>query len=172
MSDRRSRSRWGLFALVAVVTIALDQATKTLVAGQLDIGESAAIIGTLLVVVHGQNNGALFGLLGRSAPLLAILTPLVVGAIVWYQARAGSSPLVAVALGLLLGGAIGNLIDRARLGYVLDWVDAGIGGLRFWTFNVADAAITVAILLLLLLAAVPQLAELGGPRPSMDAGDA
>jgi signal peptidase II len=161
-----------LFATVAVLVVVVDQATKAVVAGQLDIGESAAIIGNLLMVVHGQNTGALFGLLGRSAPLLAILTPVVVGAIVWYQSRAGSSPLVAVALGLLLGGAIGNLIDRIRLGYVLDWVDAGIGGLRFWTFNVADASITIAILILLLVAAVPRLAELGVRRPSLDAGDA
>lgn len=172
MADRPPPSRWGLFAIVAITVVLLDQASKAVVAGRLDIGESAAIVGNLLMVVHGQNTGALFGLLGRSAPLLAIVTPIVVGAIVWYQARAGSSPLVALALGLLLGGAIGNLVDRIRLGYVLDWVDAGIGGLRFWTFNLADAAITIAILILLLVAAVPRLAELGGPRPSMDTGDA
>jgi len=59
---------------------------------------------------------------------------------------------MSVALGLLLGGAVGNLIDRFRFGYVLDFVDLGIGALRWYTFNVADAAISASILLLLLTA--------------------
>ena len=71
---------------------------------------------------------------------------------------------LSVALGLLLGGAIGNLIDRLRYGYVVDFVDIGIGDLRFYTFNVADAAISVAILLLIAAGAVP------GARPGRRAG--
>ena len=66
-----------------------------------------------------------------------------------------------IALGLLLGGAIGNLLDRLRLGYVVDFVDMGIGSLRFYTFNVADAAIRSSILLLLAMALSPSLAEWG-----------
>jgi signal peptidase II len=60
-----------------------------------------------------------------------------------------------VALGLLLGGALGNMLDRLRLGYVLDFVDVGIGDLRFYTFNAADSAISCAIVLLLLSAVLP-----------------
>jgi signal peptidase II len=148
-----------------VAVVIADQATKAAVAAALRPGEATEIIGSLLVVVHGQNTGALFGLLAQSALLLAVVSPFVVAAIVWYQARAGGSPLIAFALGLLLGGAIGNFIDRVRYGYVLDWVDAGIGGLRFWTFNVADSAITISILILLLVAAVPRLGEIGMARP-------
>jgi hypothetical protein len=64
-----------------------------------------------------------------------------------------------VTLGLLLGGAIGNMLDRLRLGYVVDFVDAGLGATRFYTFNVADSAISVAILLLLVAAFRPSLVE-------------
>jgi signal peptidase II len=84
-------------------------------------------------------------------------------------------------LGLLLGGAVGNMVDRLRLGYVVDFVDGGIGSVRWYTFNVADAAISLAILLLLFAALRPSLAEpaRGAPRaepaaephPVADGGD-
>ncbi|MEO5885065.1 MAG: signal peptidase II, partial [Candidatus Limnocylindrales bacterium] len=79
----------------------------------------------------------------------------VVAMIVWYHGSSGRNTLLSLALGLLLGGAIGNMLDRFRLGYVVDWVDIGIGDVRFYTFNVADSAITGAILLLILLALLP-----------------
>jgi signal peptidase II len=81
----------------------------------------------------------------------------VVALIVWYHGSSGRNLLLSVALGLLLGGALGNMIDRLRLGYVVDFVDLGIGNIRFYTFNVADSAISGAILLLILLALVPGL---------------
>jgi signal peptidase II len=62
------------------------------------------------------------------------------------------SMLTTLAFGLLLGGALGNLIDRIRLGAVIDWADMGIGDLRWYTFNVADAAISLSIVTLLLAA--------------------
>ena len=89
-----------------------------------------------------------------TAPILAVASLVVIGILVVVQARSGprASWLTTVALGLLLGGAIGNLIDRIRYGYVIDWVDMGIGDWRFYTFNVADSAISIAIVLLLLTA--------------------
>jgi signal peptidase II len=168
----RGRSRWGIFAITAVLVVTVDQLTKAAIAARLDVGEAMEVIGTWLIFVHGQNNGALFGLLGQSAMILAIVSPFVIGAIVWYQARAGASPVISIALGLLLGGAIGNFVDRLRFGYVLDWVDAGIGGIRFWTFNVADSAITISILMLLLVTAVPRLAELGTEARPPERADA
>ena len=90
--------------------------------------------------------------------MLAIASLIVIGLIVWYHARSGRNLLLSIALGLLLGGALGNLLDRVRHGYVIDWVDMGIGTIRFWTYNLGDAAITVAILLLLASALWPGLA--------------
>ncbi|HTS15202.1 MAG TPA: signal peptidase II, partial [Candidatus Sulfotelmatobacter sp.] len=77
----------------------------------------------------------------------------VIALIVWFQARtAATGPLLmTLTLGLLLGGAIGNLLDRLRYGYVIDFVDTGLGANRFFTFNVADSAISLAIAGLLLM---------------------
>ncbi len=152
------RPAWLLFFGVAATVLILDQLSKAWVIANIVPGTAVLVVGDLVRLIHSRNDGALFGLFGTAAPVLAIASIGVLALIVGYHARSGRSPVLSVALGLLLGGAIGNLIDRIRLGYVVDWVDAGLGGVRFWTFNIGDAAISVAILLLLLLAVVPGLA--------------
>src|SRR5262249_8747628 len=84
---------------------------------------------------------------GSSAPVLALASLAVMFMIVWYHQREGLRGhwLLTVALGLVLGGALGNFADRARIGHVIDWVDMGIGGIRWYTFNIADAAISISI---------------------------
>jgi signal peptidase II len=149
------RPRWAMFLGIAAVVVIADQLTKAWLTSMLAPGERLEIVGDLLRFVHGQNSGALFGLFRDQALLFAIVSIGVVGLIVWYHGSSGRNTLLSLALGLLLGGAIGNMIDRFRFGYVIDWVDAGIGDLRFYTFNVADSAITGAILLLILLAFLP-----------------
>ena len=106
-------------------------------------------------------SGILFGMLPQSAPAFAIVSLGVTALIVFYHYKAGRGIVTTLALGLLLGGAIGNLLDRLNHGYVIDWVDMGIGTLRFWTYNVADAAISTAIVLLIVMAIVPRIAEWG-----------
>lgn len=76
--------------------------------------------------------------------------------------------LLTITLGLLLGGAIGNFIDRIRFGYVIDFVDIGIGTWRFYIFNIADSAVTIAILLMLLLWFVAPHLGAGGPADDRD----
>ena len=105
-------------------------------------GQVVDVVGTWVRLIFSRNDGALFGLFGSSATLFAIGSLAVLGLIIWYHARSPRSLLLSVALGLLLGGALGNLIDRLRLGYVVDFVDMGIGTLRFFTFNVGDSAIS------------------------------
>lgn len=151
-SQSRRSARWPLFVALAAAVVALDQLSKAWVVGRLAPGESLDVVGDLLRIVHGRNTGALFGLFRDQAPLFAFFSIGVVVLIVAYEAHAGRSVLVTLALGLLLGGALGNLTDRVRLGYVVDFVDAGIGAIRWYTFNVADAAVSGAILLLVLLA--------------------
>jgi signal peptidase II len=157
----RARPHWILFFAIAAAVVILDQASKAWLTGLLDPGERMSIIGDWLRIVHGQNDGAIFGLFKDQALLFGLVSLGVVGLIIWYQATAGRNLLTTVALGLLLGGAIGNMIDRFRLGYVVDWVDAGIGDWRFYTFNVADSAVSVAVLLLLLIAIVPGVKSAG-----------
>jgi signal peptidase II len=156
-----SIGRWILFAGIAIVVVVIDQLAKSWITATLDPGEGMTVLGDWLRFVHGQNSGILFGLLPQSAPIFAIVSLGVTGLIVYYHRRAGHGILVTVALGLLLGGAIGNLLDRLNHGYVVDFVDMGIGTWRFYTYNIADACITTAIILLLAMAVVPKLAELG-----------
>ena len=150
-----------LFAGIAIAVLVLDQLAKAWVVGNLDVGEGIALLGEWLRVVHWRNSGALFGLLPQSAPIFAVVSLGVVALIVVYHRRAGRGYLTTVALALLLGGAIGNLLDRLRYGSVVDFVDMGIGSWRFFTYNIGDAAITTAIVLLIGMALVPRLAEWG-----------
>jgi signal peptidase II len=158
----RRAARWGLFVGIAVAVVIVDQLTKAWLVANVAQGGAIEVVGDWLRLIHGRNDGGLFGLFQGSAIVLAVASLAVIGLIVAYHARAKPSVVLSVALGLLLGGAIGNLIDRIRYGYVVDFVDAGIGDLRFYTFNVADSAISVAILLLILLALFPALGGSGG----------
>lgn len=153
------RRRWPLFVALAATVVVADQVSKALVTGSLVPGQSVDVIGETVRIVFGQNSGALFGLFKDNAAMFGLVSLVVVGLIVVYHARAAGTLYLTVTLGLLLGGAIGNMLDRLRLGYVVDFVDVGIGSLRFYTFNVADSAISLAILLLFIAAIRPSLVE-------------
>ena len=156
--------RWLVFFSLAAGVIILDQASKAVIDAAFGLASAhgpapglvvpTEIFGAFVRIAKTYNDGGLFGLFDATAPILAVASLVVIGIMVVVQARSGprASWLTTVALGLLLGGAIGNLIDRIRYGYVIDWVDMGIGDWRFYTFNVADSAISIAIVLLLLTA--------------------
>jgi len=142
--------RRATLGLIALGVIAVDRGTKLLVDG-MDLALPHQLIGSTIQIIRGENRGGLFGLLQGSAPLLALLSTGVILALVIYHERERIpqvTPLT-VGVGLLVGGAIGNLIDRVAYGYVLDFIDIGVGSLRFWTFNIADAGITLGIMILL-----------------------
>jgi signal peptidase II len=163
--DRIRGRRWPLFVALAAFVVAADQLAKALVTSRLAPGQSVDVVGDLVRIVFGQNTGALFGLFKDNALMFGIVSLVVIGLIVAYHWRAASTLYLTITLGLLLGGAIGNMLDRLRLGYVVDFVDVGLGNLRFYTFNVADSAISLSILLLVLAALWPSLVE--GPRPAV-----
>ncbi len=156
---RGSRTlHWVAFFGIAATVIVADQLVKAWVVGSFHFGEPVEILGQWLRIWYIANSGALFGMFKDQAILFGILSLGVMVLIIWFHGRsmASSGWLATVALGLLLGGAVGNFVDRVRLGYVVDFVDMGIpGGWRFYTWNVADAAITTAILLLLLMVVLP-----------------
>jgi signal peptidase II len=157
---------WRIFLPLAAAIVVADQLTKAWLTSFLAPGESFDVAGDLLRLVHGQNAGGLFGFFQGQALVFGLVSLVVVGLIVAYHASAGRNPYLSITLGLLLGGALGNLIDRLRLGYVVDFVDFGFGSLRWYTFNVADAAISAAILLLLAVSIRPSLAR----RPGGEGG--
>ena len=166
MADHRPSSRrWLAFVGLAAAIVVVDQVAKAVVTSSLRPGESVPLLGDLVRIVFGQNTGALFGLFKDNAAMFGLVSLLVIGLIVVYHGRSAASGYLTLTLGLLLGGAIGNMLDRLRLGYVVDFVDAGIGTTRFYTFNVADSAISLAILLLFIAALRPSLVE-GSDRGS------
>jgi signal peptidase II len=142
--------RRATLGLIALGVIAVDRGSKMVVGG-MDLAAPYQLIGSYLQIIRGENRGGLFGMVQGSAPLLALLSVGVILALVIYHERERLprvSPLT-VGIGLLIGGAIGNLIDRVAFGYVLDFIDVGVGSLRFWTFNIADAGISLGIVILL-----------------------
>lgn len=146
---------WRPIALIAVPIIVVDQLTKELVRSALTLHDSRSIIPGLLDITHVRNTGAAFGILNSVEfaykPVLMMLVAL--GALVaigTYAVSLGVHERIARAgLALILGGAIGNLIDRVMHGYVLDFVDVYYRDVHFWAFNVADAAITLGAVLVL-----------------------
>jgi signal peptidase II len=173
----RSWHPWLVFGLIGGTVIVLDQATKAWVEAGFALASPSApagspgaptpVVGDLVRIARTWNDGGVFGLFGDSATILGLASIAVIGVILWVEATSGlRSPLLTVALGLLFGGAIGNLIDRLRSGHVIDWVDTGIGDLRFYTFNVADAAISIAVVLLIAMSLLgPRLGRLVGASP-------
>jgi signal peptidase II len=160
------RPRWALFFGLAAAILVADQLTKAWIVANVDPVRPTRLVDDYLRLIVSHNNGALFGLFQGQATLFALASFAVMALIVVYHARSGSSLVMSVALGLLLGGAIGNVADRLRYGYVIDFVDAGIGDLRWYTFNVADSAISLALVLLVLVAIRPSLAAAGdAPGP-------
>jgi signal peptidase II len=156
-----SAARWILFGVIAAAVLVADQVTKAWIVRTLEVGEGLTVLGDWLRLVHWRNSGALFGLLPQSAPIFAVVSIGVVALIVVYHRRGGRGIVTSIALALLLGGALGNLVDRLRYGAVVDFVDMGIGAWRFYTYNMADAAISTAIVLLIAMALVPRIAEWG-----------
>ena len=145
-TPRTSRWTWVLLGTVAVVIYVSDQLTKAAVASTLELGQRVPIVGDVVILTHAQNRGAAFSLLQGETLLFVAVTVFAIGMIVFFHRSLRERGLwLHAVLGLQLGGALGNLTDRLRQGYVVDFVSVGIGELRWPTFNVADAALVVGI---------------------------
>ena len=146
----------GVMGTIMVAVVILDQVTKLLVRTQVALNDSIEIVPGFLNLVHVRNTGAAFGFLNAAdiGYKQFLMTGIALGALAaigFYAWRVGArEPLARAGLALILGGAVGNLIDRASAGYVVDFVDAYWRTYHFWAFNVADSAITVGACLLIL----------------------
>jgi signal peptidase II len=143
--------------LIVVVTLVIaDQVTKALVRRALDVHESITLVPDLLALTRVHNSGAAFGMFNAmefpgKTVVLTLVATLALAGVAWYAASVPPTDRLArLGVACILGGAIGNLIDRATAGYVLDFVDASWRGWHFWAFNVADAAITIGVVLMIL----------------------
>lgn len=150
-----SRSRH-LEIWLPLLIVLLDQGTKAMVRAWLPLFESVTAIPGLMDFTHVRNTGAAFGFLngvdfpGKTVVISLIATGALVG-IGMYSAALSSHQLYArIGLALVSGGAAGNLLDRIFGGSVVDFVDVYFGSWHFWTFNVADSAITIGVIIMIL----------------------
>ena len=140
------RRQWIGLAIVALAAGGADQLTKHVVASQVALDTAVKLVGPFSIH-HVQNSGIAFGLFSSATAIVIVLTTVAVAWMVVFFARSGARhPALPVALGLLIGGSVSNLVDRVRLGHVTDFLD-----LRFWpAFNLADSFIVVGVGILLL----------------------
>ncbi len=153
--DERPRTRH-IEIWLPLGIVAIDQATKAIVRATLPLHESLPVIPGLVDFTHVRNTGAAFGLLSSAdfpfkTTIIAVIATVALVAVGMYAASLAHHQLVArVGLALILGGAAGNLIDRIVAGSVVDFVDVYWRSYHFWTFNVADSAITVGVAMMIL----------------------
>jgi signal peptidase II len=154
--------------LVVAAVAVVDQATKLLVVMELGLHETVEIVPGLLNLTHVRNSGVAFGFLNaasfafKPALMAALAFAALIGVALYATQLSPHQKWARTGLALILGGAAGNLVDRARQGYVVDFVDAYWGTWHFWAFNVADAAISVGVSMLIL--------DLLRPAPRVSAG--
>ncbi len=139
-----------------LLIVLLDQITKSMVRSWLPLHETVTVIPGLLDFTHVRNTGAAFGILnavsfpGKTLLISVVATAALIGIGMYSAALASHQLMARVGLALVSGGAAGNLIDRIFLGSVVDFVDAYWSGWHFWTFNVADSAITIGVAIMIL----------------------
>lgn len=139
------------YYIIALFVIILDQLTKWLIVKNLQLGESIKIIENFLYITSHRNRGAAWGILQGQMWFFYVITIVVIIGIVWYIQKAVKGQwLMGVSLGLMLGGAIGNFIDRVFRKEVVDFVNTYIFGYDFPVFNIADSALVIGVILLMI----------------------
>lgn len=147
------KARMPYLVLVAGI-IVLDRWTKWLIHNRFDLNESTSLIDGLFDITYVQNTGVAFGIFSSiaspvKATLLSVFTAVAALIVIVYSVRRSAlDRLLQLALALILGGALGNLYDRITLGYVIDFLDFYVGTHHWPTFNVADSAISVGVMML------------------------
>ena len=141
---------------LSAVIVALDQLTKALIRAKLALHDSVNVVPGMLDITHVRNTGVAYGIFNDvqfryKAVVMVLIAVAALIAVGMYSMTLPRGQRVArFGLALILGGALGNLIDRAWSGYVVDFVDVYWRGIHFWAFNVADSAITIGVVLMLL----------------------
>ena len=135
--------------LIMAVVVAVDQLTKRAVLGAIGIGGTpVAVIDRFFYITCHRNSGAAWGLLKNGRVFFLILTPVLVAAMIFFMFRCADA-LPRIAVSFIIGGAVGNYIDRAAVGSVVDFLDFYIFGYNFPTFNAADSAIVFGAALMI-----------------------
>ncbi|WP_019416013.1 signal peptidase II [Paenisporosarcina sp. TG20] len=156
-----------MFYLVAIVIVAIDQWTKWLVIKNMELGERIVLLEPTFAFLSHRNRGAAWGMLEGQMWLFTIVTIIVIiGILYYFHKEAKGKPYFQLSLMVLLGGAIGNFIDRLMHGEVVDFIDVLIPIIRydFPIFNIADAALTVGVIMLIIVLYFEEKAEKAAKR--------
>jgi signal peptidase II len=143
-------------AIVAVAVVLADQLVKAMVRSRLALHESVTVVPGFFDLTRVHNTGAAYGFLNgvdfpfKTTLLACVAMAALIGLAVYAASLDQRQWLTRAGLTLVIGGAAGNLIDRVTAGYVLDFVDLYRGDWHFWAFNVADSAITIGVVLMIL----------------------
>jgi signal peptidase II len=153
--------RPGVFGACAAAVIAIDQLTKATASSRLLVGQPVPVLDDVIRFTLVHNTGAAFGLFpGSRVPFIVISILAILVVIYLFLRETYRSLTNRILLGCILGGAIGNLVDRVRLGWVIDFIEMGLGSARWPVFNVADSAVTLGVIFL-----AWNLARAGRPAP-------
>jgi len=144
----RGRRRYALAGALAVGLVAADQLTKFLVAKHLRFGEVVGVVPRYFNLVLSHNTGGAFSLLAGRPRVFTVLSLVAIVLLGYLFTRLEGKTFSTLATAGVLAGALGNLVDRFRFGYVIDFVDLHIGAWHWYIFNVADAAITIGAIAL------------------------
>ncbi|EGQ4267060.1 lipoprotein signal peptidase [Staphylococcus pseudintermedius] len=142
----------GLSLFITLIILIGDQLTKFIIRTQMTLGESFAVVPKFLYITSHRNNGAAWGILSGKMTFFYIITIIVlIALIVFYIKEAKNNMLMQIAVSLLFSGALGNFIDRVSSGEVVDFIDTVIFGYDFPIFNIADASLTIGVVLLIIV---------------------
>lgn len=153
--------------IIALAVVVIDLALKYAVSSGMTVGQSFEVIPGVLNVTYVQNTGAAFGILGEQRWIFIVVSAIMIVLLTLFLARAkGYHKLVYISAALILGGGVGNMVDRLSLGYVIDYIDfCAFPSLWRWVFNAADTAVCVgAGLLIVYLLFIDSKAYAGGMK--------
>lgn len=140
------------FFIISIVVLVLDYISKKWIVNNLELGEEISVIGNFFIITSHRNRGAAFGILQDQRIFFIIITVVILLGLLWYfyKARKTARASLLIGLTLVFGGAIGNFVDRVRFGEVVDFFKFNFGSYTYPIFNVADSAIVIGVILILL----------------------
>jgi signal peptidase II len=144
--------RYYYYFFISLLVIVLDYITKKLIVKNLELGEHISVIGDFFLITSHRNRGAAFGILQDQRIFFIIITVIILAGIIWYfhSVKNNARSILLVGLTLVFGGAIGNFVDRVRFGEVVDFFQFNFGTYTFPIFNIADSAIVIGVIFIIL----------------------
>lgn len=141
-----------IYYFISLLVFLIDQVTKYLIATRLELGDQIPVIGNFFLITSSRNKGAAFGILQNQLWFFIVVTVLVIIGILWYMQKVKTEGrrLLPIALALVLGGAVGNFVDRLVMGEVVDFLQFNFGSYTFPIFNIADSCIVIGVGLIIL----------------------